>query len=263
MGRPLLRRPLESYEGHVIGCAPGTRAALCALVDRYVPRERRRRVLDLGSHAGALLLRLKTLGFERLCGADLDATRFAVPGGEFTLANFNEPFAHLFKRPFDLLTATDLIEHLDSPRAFLGEVRKLVGVESPGYLGVTLPNVAFFEGRLKFLLRGELWGFGQHNYELQRHISPITFEQMTLMMRELGWEVIACTTGGSFATRLRWLLTAPLWAPMRLVLGPTTLGESAVFLARSAEPDTDLTRPVHYRSRWSGIGDRIGMEDCG
>jgi hypothetical protein len=250
---------MESYEGRHIGCAPGTHAALGALIDLHVPRERRGSALDLGAHSGALLLRLRQLGFEALAGADLDATRFDVPGGAFTKVDVNEPFAELFEQRFDLLTATDVIEHMDNPRAFLSEARKLVGARG-AYLGLSLPNVAFFEGRMKFLLRGELWGFGDKNYRLQRHISPITFEQMHLMMRELGWETLACATAGSFATPLRWVLTAPLWLPLRLAAGPTVLGECAVFLARSVAPDPALREPTHYRSRWAGRPDRIGLD---
>jgi SAM-dependent methyltransferase len=255
-----LRRPMESFEGRHIGCAPGTHAALCALIERFVPRECRGSALDLGAHSGALLLRLGHLGYDHLEGADLDSTRFDVPEGGFTQANVNQPFAQLFERTFDLVTATDVIEHMDDPRAFLSEARKLVGDEGKGYLGLTFPNVAFFEGRMKFLVRGELWGFGEKNYRMQRHISPITFEQMALMMQELGWRLIACATAGSFATPLRWVLTAPLWMPLRLAAGPTTLGESAVFLASSSEPDSALKQPTHYRARWAGQPDRIGLD---
>lgn len=67
-----------------------------------------------------------------------------------------------------------IIEHLDSPRNFLTECHKLL--EDDGWLAISLPNVAFWEGRFKFMLTGELWGFGEKNDRLQRHISPITEE---------------------------------------------------------------------------------------
>jgi hypothetical protein len=44
-----------------------------------------------------------------------------------------------------------------------------------GWLAISLPNVASWQGRVKFALKGELWGFGEKNYRAQRHISPITF----------------------------------------------------------------------------------------
>lgn len=240
---------MELYQGRHCGCAPGTHAALTGMVEAHIPPDRRGSVLDFGAHAGALLLRLRDAGFSDLYGCDLDSTVFDVPGARFDVVELNREFASHFDERFDLVTATDVIEHLDSPRMFLSEVHKLV--RDGGFIGITLPNVAFFEGRLKFLLRGELWGFGDFNYRAQRHINPITFEQMVLMMREIGFEVVACRSGGSFATPLRWVLTAPLWLPLRLLGGPTTLGESAIFLARKTEPDPELKQPTHYRSRWS------------
>src|SRR5262249_36528505 len=157
----------------IIGCAPGTHAGLSSMISRHVVPQGA--VLDIGAHSGALLLRLRDLSFSRFTGTDLDPTRFDVPGAEFKRLELNEPFSHRFDTKFQLVTATDVIEHLDSPRAFLKEVHALL--EEDGWLAVSLPNVASWQGRIKFLLKGELWGFGEKNYRWQRHISPITFEQ--------------------------------------------------------------------------------------
>jgi SAM-dependent methyltransferase len=214
--------------------------------------------MDIGAHAGALLLRLSDAGFSDLAGTDLDPTRFDVPGASFKVLELNQPFSHQFDRRFKVITCTDVIEHLESPRNFLSEARNLL--EDDGYLAISLPNVAFWEGRLKFLWKGELWGFGERNYRVQRHISPSTFSQMIMMMNEVGLEVVEYGTGGSFATGLKWIATLPLWGPLRLIGGPHCLGESAVFLAKRAEPDAELKAPLHYRDRWRGIPDRIGLE---
>jgi SAM-dependent methyltransferase len=205
-------------------------------------------VLDLGTYAGALLSRLQDAGFTDLHGSDLDTTEFSVDRAAFTRLDLNEDFSRHFTRRFSLITATDVIEHVDSPRNFLQQTRMLL--EDDGQLAISLPNVAFWEGRAKFLLKGELWGFGDKNYRLQRHISPITFEQMTLMMQEIGLEVVECGAVGSFARPLRWVVTAPLWIPMRILGGKSTLGESALFLAKKISPDAELKDPVDYRSRW-------------
>ena len=128
------------------------------------------------------------------------------------------------------------------------EIRKLL--DENGFVAISLPNVAFFEGRIKFLLHGELWGFGGGNYLAQRHISPVTKEQMILMMQEIGLRVVEFRTAGSFATLLRWVLLSPIWLPIRLVGGPSALGESAIFLAQKSEPDPELKKPTDYRLRW-------------
>lgn len=239
----LFRKPMETYKGLHIGCAPGTHKQLVDYILKYI--EPKSDVLDIGAQSGALLARLQDKGFTDLVGVDLDPTRFDVPGAKFMTLELNEPFAGEFDSKFSLITSTDVIEHLDSPRLFLIEIRKLL--KPDGIVALSFPNVAFWEGRLKFLLKGELWGFGARNYKLQRHISPMTCEQTELMLNEIGYEVLEISTGGTFATRLRSILGAPLWFPLRLICGPKIFGESMIVVARRADPNTILKEPEHYR----------------
>src|SRR5262245_58527075 len=250
-----LRRPMEDYKGRQIGCAPGTHAALAEMILKHVKPEGA--VVDIGTHSGALLLRLKDAGFSDLTGTDLDPTRFDVPGAEFKRLELNEPFARAFQKKFRLVTSTDVIEHLDSPRNFLEQVYTML--EDGGWLAVSLPNIASWQGRLKFLLKGELWGFGMKNYVSQRHISPITAEQMTMMMKEIGFDLVASGSAGSFSTPLMKIITAPAWMLARFLPGLSPLGECAIYLARKVKPDTELKQPLHYRQRWQGIPDNIGL----
>lgn len=231
-----LRKPLETYEGRTCAAAPGTHAGLVALLRKHVPPTAG--LLDVGTNTGALLLRLKKAGFTELYGSDFDPRPFDVPGATFVPFNLNRPFSEQFDRQFNVITATEVIEHIDDPRTFLREVHKLLA--DGGYFALTTPNVAFWEGRCKFMLKGELWGFGENNYRGQRHVSPATFETMDLMLRELGFQPVERGTYGSFATPLRWLLGAPLWVPIRALGGKSALGESMVYLARKAEPDPTL-----------------------
>lgn len=251
---------MESYKGRIIGCAPGTHAALAAVISRNLKAEDRSAVLDIGTHSGALLLRLKDdLGFSDLTGTDLDATRFDVPDADFKRLELNQPFSHHFDKKFRLITATDVTEHLDSPRMFLTEIHALL--EEDGWLAISLPNVASWQGRLKFLLKGELWGFGERNYRSQRHISPITGEQMVMMMHELGFSVVSKGSAGSFSTPYMKALTFPVWALASLLNGISPLGECAIFLARRTAPDESLKLPTHYQNRWKGMPDRVGLDD--
>ncbi len=251
-----MRKKLEFYQDHLIGCAPGTHACLLDLIKKYVTA--RSGVLDVGTHTGALLLRLRNAGFNDLVGSDLDETRFELPEADFLKLDLNTQFAKEFGREFNLIVSTDVIEHLDSPRAFLSQLREILS--DGGVIALSFPNVAFWEGRLKFLLKGELWGFGSKNYILQRHISPMTLEQTELLLQELGYEVLEMTSGGSFATTLRRIVTAPLWIPIRLIAGKKAMGECGLVVARKTVPDEDIKVPLHYKSRWAGVADRIGFE---
>jgi SAM-dependent methyltransferase len=247
--RRLLRSPMENYKGLSIGNAPGTHAALVDMIKRHLTPCSG--VLDIGAHAGALLSRLQDQGFKDLTGTDLDTTYFSLPGANFLQLELNQPFSEKFARKFNLITCTDVIEHLDSPRSFLTQARALL--EDGGYLALSWPNVAFWEGRCKFMLTGELWGFGEKNYRLQRHISPITCDHMRLMAQEVGFATVESGAGGGFSTPLRKVVTIPIWVPLRLFAGATVLGESTLFLLKKSDPDPELKVPIHYRKRWRGI----------
>ena len=47
-------------------------------------------------------------------------------------------------------------------------------------------------------MSGELRQFQRHDYDYQRHISPITDVQMRLMFEEMGFDVVEATTAGTF-----------------------------------------------------------------
>lgn len=252
----LFRKSLETYKGRLIGCAPGTHAAISHLLAQHLLSGRRGAVLDIGTGFGALLLRLQDdLGFCDLTGADLDPEVFDVPGADFRLVELNRPFAQHFEKRFHLITATDVIEHLDSPRLFLTEIRSMI--EDNGLIAISLPNVASWQGRIKFLLKGELWGFGERNYRAQRHISPITRQQMVMMMREVGFKVIYAGSAGSFSTTAMKVLTSPMWVLTSLLNGTSALGECAVFIAQKASPDADLKMPTDYAKRWNTTPEQI------
>jgi SAM-dependent methyltransferase len=202
-------------------------------------------VVDLGTGSGALLQRLGDAGFRDLNGADLMDWNFRLADTPFTRVDLNGEFSKAFQRKFKLVCMSEIIEHLDSPRHALMQARALL--DDDGLLALSTPNVAFWGGRLKFALTGDLWGFGENTYRWQRHISPLTKTQMRLMLQELGFKIVAFTTAGSFRKPLHWTLFSPIWAPMTAVCGRQVLGESLVVIASKAEPDASLSSPIQYR----------------
>jgi 2-polyprenyl-3-methyl-5-hydroxy-6-metoxy-1,4-benzoquinol methylase len=226
-------RPRESYGGLLMRCSPGTHEAAANLIGRHsVPRGA---VLDLAAGTGAFLARLRDCGFADLSAVELDLQEFKLSGVTPQSIDLNTDFAGRFERKFTLITAIEIIEHLDAPRHFLRNIKALL--QPGGYVLISTPNVAHWIGRLKFLLAGELRGFAAHDYHYQRHISPITDTQMRLMLKEFGFELTDSTTGGDFAGGAKRLITSPLRMLFALSRGPRPSGDVNIYLARLSAPD--------------------------
>jgi hypothetical protein len=54
-------------------------------------------------------------------------------------------------------------------------------------------------------------------------------------------------------------LSFPVWYLSSFLGGVSPLGEAAIYLAKKIPPDDELLQPVHYRQRWQGIPDEIGL----
>jgi len=124
---------------------------------------------DLGSGPGAMAARLQQMGCEVLA-ADQDASGF-VPQLPHQTVNFNQwDFAaKLGEHAFAIVTAIEVIEHVESLIGFLRNVGRLL---SPGGVAViTTPNVDSLPARLKFMIAGKIRTMDEHGEPI--HISPI------------------------------------------------------------------------------------------
>jgi 2-polyprenyl-3-methyl-5-hydroxy-6-metoxy-1,4-benzoquinol methylase len=148
--RALWQLSVTSYKGLFARCAPGTHEAVIALLnDRAItPRP----ILDLAAGTGAFLSRIQDHGFTDLNAVELDIPAFGLPGVTPVAVDLNGPFATAFSRQFELITAVEIIEHLDCPRHFLREIWKLLA--SSGHVVVSTPNITHWMGRIWFLTRG-------------------------------------------------------------------------------------------------------------
>lgn len=237
-GSTLWKLKQERFEGLVERCAPGGHRRITELLcSLNLPKDSK--ILDVAAGNGAFLARLRSLGFQDFSGIELDQANFQLKNVSLKSYDLNLPFAHNYTEKFDLITAVEIIEHLDNPRHLLRELRKLL--RPGGLLVVTTPNIEHWIARLKFALKGEIKHFELVDIEKQRHISPILSYQMEYMFREIGFQVEQRCSGGCFWGPLKNLLMAPLGLALKpFFRGIQESGEMLIYVGRANEPEKGL-----------------------
>jgi SAM-dependent methyltransferase len=170
---------------------PGLHTRVVELIVERYPRTAR--ILDLGCGTGALASLLTRFGFTDITAVDRSRDGYAAEA-RFFAANLDAPFADTLldwaARPvlYDLITAIEVIEHLENPSHFLRECRKILAQPS-GRLLITSPNVECVPGRLKFLRSGNLRHFDEHGDPT--HLTPLLSSLLDRLAERNGYEVEA------------------------------------------------------------------------
>lgn len=225
----LWRIPNSEHGGLVSRAAPGTHEAVVEHV-ASLGLSPDAQVLDLAAGTGALLSRMRAAGFRSLSAIERDVNNFGLSGLTPLPLDLNTTFADQVSKSYELITAVEIIEHLDSPRDFLRQIHALL--EPGGYCIVSTPNVAHWLGRLQFLLFGTMKYFSYQDYLDQRHISPILDMHFKIMAKELDFELVRqeCTAS-SWGVLIR-ALTLPLSMLFRLTGGGDTDGNVNIYVLR-------------------------------
>jgi 2-polyprenyl-3-methyl-5-hydroxy-6-metoxy-1,4-benzoquinol methylase len=131
-----------------------------------------RRAVDLGTGPGAMAMRLQSMGCE-VVGVDRDTNGFRADLPHVALDLDGADFSNLLgASSFHLVTAIEVIEHVESPIGFLRNVGRLL---APGGVGVlTTPNVDSLPARFKFFLTGKLRTMDESSEPT--HISPVFWD---------------------------------------------------------------------------------------
>lgn len=130
------------------------------------------RAADLGSGPGAMAARLSSLGCD-VVAVDRSAEGFDADLPHIVLDFDRNDFAsELGQGSFDLVTAIEVIEHVESPIGFLRNIGNLLA--RGGVAVVTTPNVDSLPARAKFLLFGKIRTMDE--FSEPTHISPIFWD---------------------------------------------------------------------------------------
>ncbi len=196
------------------------------------------RVLDLGGGPGDFAALLVEKGC-RVTLVDRHAPVRPLCGVECIRHDLDAPLP-LDVRPFDVILALDIIEHLRSPEAFLRNLRKLFD-ERPRRLILTTPNVAFVVQRL-MLLAGQ-FNYGRAGILDRTHTRLFTFRTLRRLLREEGYRIRAVRgVPAPFPKVLGhgWLGRAALALNSALIAVSKSLFSYQIYVEAECRPDVDF-----------------------
>lgn len=194
------------------------------------------RAIDLGAGTGLLATRMQALGWNAM-GADKNASGFqaALP---FQRVDLNDPeFSKgLGEGQFSMVTAVEVIEHVEAPISLLRNARRLL--KPGGRAVITTPNVDNVSARVKFLLSEKIRMMDE--FSEPTHISPIfwdLFQRQFLPLSGLRVEEHHLhPPNGYIGTRRRysWMMRGLSW----IVRGECKFGDNHVIVlqARDSTP---------------------------
>lgn len=177
------------------------------LVNRLPKLDRVAPILDIGCGTGAWLHRLGGMGFTNLHGIDLDTAAFATDRATATFANLDYDDLGLDGRKFDLITAIELIEHLENPGRLFHHVARHLADD--GLFLVTTPNIHSALCRMRFFLTGNLKQFDAKGDPT--HIYPVLLTALERVLPRHGLTIAEqwhFPEGASVSSRLSTRLLA-------------------------------------------------------
>jgi SAM-dependent methyltransferase len=152
----------------------GRRAIFLRLLDRYLPpsNSRERRLLDVGCGTGAMLRDLERYGTATGIEAEDAAVRLCRERGLTGVQRAEAPPLPFEDESFDLVTALDVLEHVDDDLEVMREIERTL---RPG--GLTLLSVPAY---------GFLWGLQD---EVAHHKRRYVAGQLSQRVEAAGLEI--------------------------------------------------------------------------
>lgn len=143
-------------------------------------------ILDVGCGTGAWLARLAAEGFTQLHGIDQDVGAFGCAGATCSQANLNLDDVGLGDRRFGLISAIEVLEHLENPGRLFFHVQRHLAPD--GCLLLTTPNLHSIAARLRFLMTGRLPEF-DHKGD-PTHIYPVLLVALERVLPRYGLRLV-------------------------------------------------------------------------
>jgi 2-polyprenyl-3-methyl-5-hydroxy-6-metoxy-1,4-benzoquinol methylase len=207
---------------------PGLHDSLIARLPQRL--EKSAAILDVGCGTGAWLRRLGAHGYTHLHGTDADVQQFGFPGASVFRNDLNDLHWSVGNARYDLISAIEIIEHLENIGIFLSNVRSLLADD--GVLLLTTPNVHSLPTRLRFFLTGDMKQFGRLGDPT--HVFPVLTATLERLLARHGLQVAerwGYPENGRNVTSRQWVNL--LGAALRTVIPEPLPGDVACYLIRS------------------------------
>jgi SAM-dependent methyltransferase len=154
------------------------------------------RHLDMGTGPGDVIRRLRDQipGIESF-GVDYHPSHFSLDGVPIAHADLSAGRLPHDDASFDLVTCTEVFEHLENYRKAVREAARVL--KPGGRFVVSTPNVLSMKSRCAFFVRG-FWTYfdplrlkeDPATYPEQRHITPVPFFHLAHAMLDAGFDEI-------------------------------------------------------------------------
>jgi SAM-dependent methyltransferase len=143
------------------------------------------KILEFGAGTGSIVKMLRAAGFTgRIIAADILPQPADINGcASWIEADLNGPLP-LEDRAVDAIISTEVVEHLENPRAVFREFGRVL--RPSGALVLTTPNQESFRSLLSLLLRGHHVDFLDNSYPA--HITPLVRLDFARLCAENGFE---------------------------------------------------------------------------
>jgi len=159
------------------------------------------RVLDVGCSTGHFLAALKGLVGVRV-GMEFNQNEVEFIKTNLDFPVYTEPLekAVIQEGPFDLVTALQVVEHIEDPLSFLHDLGKNIKLD--GYLYLELPNIH------DIMLDGyHIAGYEEFYYR-EPHVSYFSEKTLGQLVDQAGFQgTIKTVQRYTFMNHLHWLLT--------------------------------------------------------
>lgn len=155
-------------------------------------------ILDLGSANGQIFQVFENMGVTDTYGADIDnyLTK-GSPGKRFEIFDFNMDRYPYADGTFNVITAVEVIEHLENPFHFIREISRILA--DGGVFIMTTPNPSHIFNKILFFVREKFYRFLEGNdhitfladHLLRKGILKFfTIELVSYILPEMPWRFL-------------------------------------------------------------------------